>query len=119
MSATLRNITALDIVTAYAVIPGREDVALFLEEAMKGEGWQGSKLNLKRRCFDKKMKEDEKRHSERRAVAKILELNSHDHWWRETGLLQPSLEDSEDEDDAEGSIYVCKFDRYYTISADP
>lgn len=94
--------------TAYAVIPGREDVALFLEEAMKGEGWQGSKMNVKRRCLDKKLKANERRESERQAIAQILDLDSNDPWWRGRGTYQSSLEDSEDEDDGEdeGSFLV-------------
>ncbi|OCB88557.1 hypothetical protein A7U60_g4260 [Sanghuangporus baumii] len=98
---TSRGMTALDIVTAYAVIPGREDVALFLEEAMKGEGWQGSKLNAKRHVVDRKLKEREKRFSERRAISKILELSGDMHWWRENDMFESPVEDSEDEGDGE------------------
>ncbi|EJD03989.1 uncharacterized protein FOMMEDRAFT_83167 [Fomitiporia mediterranea MF3/22] len=101
-ATTSRGITALDIVTAYAVIPGREDVALFLEEAMKGEGWQGSQLNIKRHSFDKRLKEYEKRHSERQAIAKILDLSVNEYWWRDSSILQHLPEAySDDEDDGD------------------
>jgi hypothetical protein len=38
---TKRNLTPLDIVTAHSLLPGREIVALILEESMRGEGWSG------------------------------------------------------------------------------
>lgn len=93
--------TALDVVTAYSVIPGREDIALFLEEAMKGEGWQGSKLNATRHVVDKKLKDREKRYSERRAISKILQLSGDTHWWRVNSMFEPLAEDSEDDCDSE------------------
>ena len=105
LSVTKRNMTALDIVTAYAVIPGREDVALFLEEAMKGEGWQGSKMTVQRREFDEKVRRDGKLQNERQAITKILDLN--DEWWQSRYPIDSS--DVEGEDDTEGeeqSIYV-------------
>ena len=101
--------TALDIVTAYAVIPGREDVALFLEEAMKGEGWQGSKMTVQRHHLDEKVKRDGKRRSERQAISKILDLN--DDWWQTKDLFDSSgaMEDESDTDDEDQSIYVSVF----------
>ena len=73
--------TALDLITAYAVIPVREDVALFLEEAMKGEGWQSSKMVDQRRDTLEKSKLEDKIRSEREALDKILNLG--DRWWQE------------------------------------
>ena len=71
--------TALDLITAYSVIPGREDVALFLEEAMRGEGWQSSKMATQRRDILEKSKQEDKQRSEREAVNRILDLRSD--WW--------------------------------------
>ncbi|KLO14496.1 hypothetical protein SCHPADRAFT_872681 [Schizopora paradoxa] len=76
---TERNMTALDLITAYSVIPGREDVALFLEEAMRGEGWQSSKMATQRRDVLEKSKLEDKQRSEREAVNRILELRAD--WW--------------------------------------
>ncbi|THH09469.1 hypothetical protein EW145_g1987 [Phellinidium pouzarii] len=97
LSMTLRYMTALDLVTAYSVIPGREDVAMFLEEAMRGEGWQSSRMTIQRRCFSQKLKHDGKRQAERDAITKILDLNGQ--WWRNGGQSEPSFEVSEEEDD--------------------
>lgn len=99
--------TALDLVTAYSVIPGRESVALFLEEAMKGEGWQSSKMALQRRSFEDKQREREAWKSEREAMEKILELNSR--WWQVDEYI-PSTDTSEEgqgEDLDDQSFYVC------------
>lgn len=77
---------------------------------MKGEGWPGSKMNVQRRCLDKKLKERQKRNSERRAIAKILDLNNADRWWRDNALFQSPADDSDDEDNDEEaeSLYVCR-----------
>ena len=76
---TERNMTALDLITAYSVIPGREDVALFFEEAMRGEGWQSSKMATQRRDVLEKSKQEDKQRSEREAVNRILDLRPD--WW--------------------------------------
>ncbi|KAH8120285.1 DIL domain-containing protein [Phellopilus nigrolimitatus] len=99
LSVTLKNMTALDIVTAYSVIPGREDVALFLEEAMRGDGWQSSRMAIQRRCFSQKLKQNGKRQTEREAIKKILDLNSQ--WWRSNELFPSACETSDDEADDE------------------
>jgi len=49
---TKRNLTPLDLVTAHSTVPGREDVAFLLEEAMKSEGWEGSRMNRRRRLVE-------------------------------------------------------------------
>lgn len=92
--------TALDLVTAYAVIPGREDVALFLEEAMRGEGWQNSKMVSHRKLQTERLHRDEKRQAQRVAVMDILGLS--EHWWRQNEAYLPSdasSPESEDEGD--------------------
>ncbi|KAI5123625.1 hypothetical protein M0805_003439 [Coniferiporia weirii] len=94
LSVTFRNMTALDLVTAYSVIPGREDVALFLEEAMRGEGWKSSKLSVQRRCFSQRLKQDGRRQMEREAITKILGLSSQ--WWRNSEQFEPISEAPED-----------------------
>lgn len=97
--------TALDIVTAYSVIPGREDVALFLGEAMRGEGWQDNKLSLKRQTMNEKLKHSEQRQAERLAIQRILDLDGQ--WWGQNDDDSPE-EPSENEKDIEDvEYYVC------------
>ena len=103
--------TALDLVTAYGVIPGREDVALFLEEAMKGEGWEGSKLSVKRRQRETQVKQGEKRRSELHAIDKILELQDEGRWWSGVDLFERGDGKSMDEgyEQELDSLYVRGF----------
>lgn len=97
--------TALDIVTAYSVIPGREDVALFLGEAMRGEGWQDNKLSLKRQTLNEKLKHSERRQADRMAIQRILNLDGQ--WWgqNDDDLSEEPSEDEKDIEDVE--FYVC------------
>lgn len=82
---THRQMTPLDLVTAYSVIPGREDVALFLEEAMRSEGWSSSKLSAQRKSHADRIHFDEKRQAERDAVIDVLGIA--DGWWRQSNAL--------------------------------
>lgn len=107
--------TALDIVTAYSVIPGREDVALFLGEAMRGEGWQDNKLSLKRQTMNDKLKHFERRQAERLAIQRILDLNGQ--WWGQNDDDSPE-EPSENEKDIEDvEFYVCIISSFLTRKA--
>ena len=99
--------TPLDIVTAYSVIPGREDVALFLEEAMRGEGWQSSKMAVQRRDHDQRQKINGQRQSEREAIQKILDIDGQ--WWGGDSALD--LSDEED-DSCDETTYVSLLDRF-------
>lgn len=102
---THRNLTALDIVTAYSVIPGREDVALVLEEAMRSEGWQSSRVVQRRQILDRRAQQDGKLRSIREEIGKMLDLS--DQWWGNDGQGRSSAETSEDEqDDADENVYV-------------
>lgn len=80
LTQTRRNLTALDIVTGYSRIPGREDVALLLEEAMREEGWQGGGRRERQR---KILQAHELRRGRRRdlmtGVGRVLGLT--DRWW--------------------------------------
>ena len=89
--------TALDIVTAYSVIPGREDVALFLEEAMRGEGWEDSRMSLKRQNVNERLTENSRRQSERSTIQRVLDLDQQ--WWGQDKDGISSEEPSEDERD--------------------
>ena len=86
-----------DIVTAYSVIPGREDVALFLEEAMRGEGWEDSRMSLKRQNVNERLKESSRRQSERSTIQRVLDLDQQ--WWGQDKDGISSEEPSKDERD--------------------
>jgi hypothetical protein len=103
-SVTRRNLTPLDIVTAHSVIPGRDDVALLLEEAMRGEGWIGGKMEQKRRLLEAQSRRRGRRKATRENISKILELDQR--WWGTDCELTSSESDSEEEDDFDGDLFV-------------
>jgi hypothetical protein len=101
-AVTRRNLTPLDIVTAHSILPGRDDVALLLEEAMRGEGWTGGKMEEKRRLFEERRRRREKQMVVRDNVGKTLGVNPK--WWGDSDF---SSSDSESGDeDADESVYV-------------
>lgn len=104
-AATRRNLTALDIVTAHTIMPGREDVALLLEEAMRGDGWAGGKMEQKRKVLDERIKERGKRRSVRDNVAKTLSVDQR--WWGDGDSDSSSIDsDSEEEEENPENVYV-------------
>ncbi|KAM6498026.1 DIL domain containing protein [Amanita muscaria] len=108
-SLTRRNLTPLDIVTAHSVIPGRDDVALLLEESMRGEGWTGGKMEQKRRLLEARLKRRGKRKVICENITRVLELEPR--WWGTDSELAPSeSSDSEDEDDCAGELFTPSLD---------
>jgi hypothetical protein len=104
-AVTRRNLTALDIVTAHTIMPGREDVALLLEEAMRGDGWAGGKIEQKRKVLDERIKERGKRRSVRDNVAKTLSVDQR--WWGGGDSDSSSIDsDSEEEEENPEHVYV-------------
>lgn len=105
-AATRRNLTALDIVTGHSILPGREDVRLLLEEAMREEGWTGGRMEERRRAFEKKEQRLAKLKALQQSVGRILDITPS--WWGE--LDADSYSDtSDDEDDAmsdDNDVYV-------------
>ncbi|KZT05853.1 uncharacterized protein LAESUDRAFT_750281 [Laetiporus sulphureus 93-53] len=98
-SITMRKLTPLDIVTAHSTIPGREHVALFLEEAMRGEGWKGGRMEEQRRLSEQRTRLIDKRKSLQDDVEKILGISRR--WWGDQGLGPfTDLFEEEDEDDS-------------------
>lgn len=93
---TRRKLTALDIVTAHSTMPGREDVALLLEEAMRSEGWSGGKKEERRRHVERHAKIKGKNRSVRDNVARILQIKPR--WWGDDNVLSETEDDGEDED---------------------
>lgn len=102
-SVTRRNLTAFELVTAHSTIPGREDVALLLEEAMRGEGWSGGKKEEMRRLSDERTKRrgDEKTIHE--YINKALDVDP-DWWGEEDSDAESSCSESEDND--KGVVFV-------------
>lgn len=97
---TRRKLTALDIVTAHSTVPGREDVALLLEEAMREEGWKGGRMEEQRRLAEKRLRRLGKRKNVQSDIEEVLGISSR--WW---GDNDPELTfdwlDEEDEEDEE------------------
>ena len=95
---TRRNLTALDIVTAHSLLPGREDVALLLEEAMRGEGWSGGRMEDRRRLLEERMKRRQTQRNVRNDVGSVLGVNPV--WWGVADSDSSSIE-SESDDESE------------------
>ncbi|KAF8610615.1 hypothetical protein BDV93DRAFT_463648 [Ceratobasidium sp. AG-I] len=78
-----KDITPLDIITGFDVIPGREDVALVLQELMKAYGWTGSARSQVRETRQREEAARAARRTQRRnewaEVGRILDLA--DQWW--------------------------------------
>ncbi|KAG1757660.1 DIL domain-containing protein [Suillus lakei] len=107
---TRRRLTPLDIVTAHTVLPGRDDIALLLEEAMRSQGWMGGRMEEKRRALDEKLKRKGRQKSVRENVSKVLGLQNQ--WWgsreEDEGF---SSDDSDVEDDQlDEELYTPKLD---------
>ncbi|KAI0788667.1 DIL domain-containing protein [Abortiporus biennis] len=101
LAVTRRNLSALDIVTASSTLPGREDVALLLEEAMREKGWTGGRMEERRRTTEKRMLRLGKRRDAQASVGKILGIDPK--WWGETDFNY-GLTDLSEEDDEESVI---------------
>lgn len=103
---TKRNLTPLDIVTAHSIVPGREDVALLLGEAMRSEGWEGGKMDQRRRIVEQQQKRRGKQKELREDVAKVLGV--HPNWWGQEPEFPASDDDTDDDSDDPNSdaIYV-------------
>ncbi|KAJ7487517.1 DIL domain-containing protein [Mycena galericulata] len=96
-AVTRRNLTPLDIVTAHSILPGRDDVALLLEEAMRGEGWTGGRMEQKRRLFDERRRRREKQRSIRDSIGKTLGVNPK--WWGDSDYSSSDSESGDEEVD--------------------
>jgi hypothetical protein len=98
----------LDIVTAHSIIPGREDVALLLEEAMRYGGWTGGKMEQTRRELEARSKRRRHKRDQEDVIASILDIDSW--WWNRPVDLDAgsdvSEDDSEDITEADSVQYV-------------
>lgn len=102
-TVTRRNLTPLDVVTAHSILPGRDDVALLLEESMRGEGWIGGRMEHKRRLSEQRMKRKERKKEMRAGINKVFNVNPA--WWpldRDPDSSDSGSEEEEEDD----RIYV-------------
>ena len=111
---TQRQLTPLDVVTAHSTMPGREDVALLLAEAMRGEGWTGGRMEERRRSLEKKTLRDANQRHVRDVVQTRLGISPR--WWgeQEWDASSSTSSDDEDENDGDESLYVSPFDHTST-----
>ncbi|KAI6047706.1 DIL domain-containing protein [Pisolithus marmoratus] len=108
-SVTHRQLTPLDIVTAHTVLPGREDIAILLEEAMRCEGWTGGRMEQRRRALDERIKRRDRRKSIRQNIAKIIEIPPQ--WWGDDeSEISLDESDCEEDDDSNDEIYTPSLD---------
>ncbi|KAG6851199.1 hypothetical protein H0H93_015209 [Arthromyces matolae] len=103
-AVTRRGLTPLDVVTAHSILPGRDDVALLLEESMRSEGWTGGKMEEKRRLSEQREKRKAQKKGVRNDISRILSI--HPSWWGESDSDSESDYETEDDHDDE-QFYVC------------
>ncbi|KAK0245580.1 DIL domain-containing protein [Armillaria nabsnona] len=102
---TRRNLTPLDIITAHSIMPGREDVALLLEEAMRGEGWTGGRMEKNRHLFDERAKCKGKQKHVQEDVGRVLGV--HSKWWaRDSDDSSSDSDDDGDEDIDDETLFT-------------
>lgn len=99
---TRRNRSSLDLVTGHSLIPGRETVALLLEEAMRTEGWTGGRMEERRKTLDERAVRLRKRNAVRESVNQTLSLDPT--WWGEGESGIDS--DDVDEGETDEAVYV-------------
>lgn len=103
-AVTERKLTPLDIVTAHSMLPGKEDVALLLEEAMRGEGWTGGRMEERRKVLEQRSRKQGQKKEIRESVGKILGVNPD--WWGKDSELSDEESDSDEEEEADDGVYV-------------
>ncbi|PPQ92673.1 hypothetical protein CVT25_013980 [Psilocybe cyanescens] len=101
---TERKLTPLDIVTAHSTLPGKEDVALLLEEAMRGEGWTGGRMEERRRAFEQRSRKKGQKKEIREGVGKVLGVNPE--WWGKDSELSDDESDSDEDEEADDGVYT-------------
>ena len=103
-SETRRGLTPLDIVTAHSTMPGRQDVALLLGEAMRGEGWTGGRMEEQRRQLERRTARKRRRERVREDVGKVLSVAPQ--WWGDDEWQAIASESDEDESEGEETDLV-------------
>ncbi|KAI0652121.1 DIL domain-containing protein [Trametes meyenii] len=97
LALTRRNLTPLDIVTAHSTVPGREDVAFLLEEAMREAGWKGGRMEEQRRSLEKRMRRIGRRRHVQEEIEKTLGIQSR--WWGDEDVFFSPDSDEEPDDE--------------------
>ncbi|GBE77775.1 hypothetical protein SCP_0106570 [Sparassis crispa] len=114
LSLTRRQLTALDIVTAHSTVPGREDVALLLEEAMREAGWKGGRMEQQRRSFEQRRRRLGKKKSVQNDIEKVLGISPR--WWGHTEYdVFADLSDEEDGEEQSSSFSFTPTPDYTTM----
>jgi hypothetical protein len=102
---TRRNLMPLDIVTGHSLLPGRDDVALLLEETMRSQGWTGGKIEENRRLLDERRRRKGKQRNVRADVSTVLGVSLK--WWGfHSELAESSDSESEDEEPPDETLFV-------------
>jgi hypothetical protein len=80
-------------------MPGRQDVALLLGEAMRGEGWTGGRMEEQRRRSERRIARQRRREGIREDVGKVLSVAPQ--WWGDDECQSITSESDEDESEGE------------------
>ncbi|KAI0830583.1 DIL domain-containing protein [Trametes gibbosa] len=102
LALTRRRLTPLDIVTAHSTVPGREDVAFLLEEAMREAGWKGGRMEEQRRSLEKRMRRLGRRRHFQEEIEKSLGIPQK--WWGEEDVYTVESDEEVDEDAPPDSV---------------
>ncbi|KAF9481033.1 hypothetical protein BDN70DRAFT_804202 [Pholiota conissans] len=101
---TERKLTPLDIITAHSMLPGKEDVALLLEESMRGQGWTGGRMEERRRLLEQRVKRKSRKREIREDVGKALGVAPD--WWRKNSDSEDSGDDSDEDEEVDENVYT-------------
>ena len=85
-------------------MPGRQDVALLLGEAMRGEGWTGGRMEEQRRQLERRTAQKHRRERVRENVVKVLAIAPQ--WWGDDEWQSIVSESDEDDSDGEEALLV-------------
>ena len=85
-------------------MPGRQDVALLLGEAMRGEGWTGGRMEEQRRQLERRAERERRRERVRENVGKVLPIAPQ--WWGDDEWQTIVSESDEDGSEGEEALLV-------------
>ncbi len=85
-------------------MPGRQDVALLLGEAMRGEGWTGGRMEEQRRQIERRAARKRRRQRVREDIGKVLSIAPQ--WWGDDEWQVIASESDEDESEGEETVVV-------------
>ena len=85
-------------------MPGRQDVALLLGEAMRGEGWTGGRMEEQRRELERRAERKRRRERVRENVGKVLPIAPQ--WWGDDEWQTTVSESDEDGSEGEEALLV-------------